>query len=173
MIQHFLETYGYGAIFLLVGLESVGVPLPGETALLTAAAFAAQGHLSIVGVILAAAAGGITGDAAGYWIGRKGGVAVVRRYGHLLHIDDAKLERVRRFFQRHGGKTVFLGRFVSLLRILAAVFAGVSRMPYGRFTLFNVAGGLCWATLFGSLGYAFGWSLPQLEATAGQAGSML
>ena len=173
MIQHFLETYGYGAIFLLVALESVGIPLPGETALLTAAAFAAQGHLSIVGVILAAAAGGITGDAVGYWIGRKGGIAVVHRYGHLLHIDDAKLERVRNFFQRHGGKTVFLGRFVSLLRMLAAVFAGVSRMPYAKFTLFNVAGGLCWATVFGSLGYAFGRSLPQLERTVGQAGSML
>src|SRR6476661_2690206 len=116
MIQHFLETYGYGAIFLLVGLESVGVPLPGEAALLTASAFAAQGHLSIVGVILAAAAGGIAGDAAGYWIGRKGGLPAVRRYGKVLHVSDATLDRVHGFFQRHGGKTVFFGRFVSLLR---------------------------------------------------------
>ncbi|HEV7365944.1 MAG TPA: bifunctional DedA family/phosphatase PAP2 family protein [Gemmatimonadales bacterium] len=173
MIHHFLETYGYGALFLLVGLESVGVPLPGETALLTAAAFAAQGHLSLVGVILAAAAGGIAGDAAGYWIGRKGGVPVIRRYGRFLHIDDTKLDRARAFFERHGGKTVFLGRFVSLLRMWAAVFAGVSRMPYPKFTLFNVAGGLCWATLFGSLGYLFGRSLPQLQRAVGQAGALI
>src|SRR6476661_8130411 len=119
MIQHFLETYGYGAIFVLVGLESLGIPLPGEAALLTAAAFAAGGHLSIVGVILAAAAGGIVGDAAGYWIGRKGGLVAVRRYGKVLHISDATVERAQRFFQQHGGKTVFFGRFVSLLRTWA------------------------------------------------------
>ena len=173
MIRHLLETYGYVALFVLVGLESLGVPLPGEAGLLTAAAFAAQGHLSIVGVILAAAAGGIAGDTAGYWIGRKGGLAAVRRYGKFLHIDDATLERAHEFFQRHGGKTVFLGRFVSLLRMWAAVLAGVSRMPYGRFALYNVAGGVCWATLFGSLGYLFGRSLPQLQKAAGQAGAMV
>jgi membrane protein DedA with SNARE-associated domain/membrane-associated phospholipid phosphatase len=173
MIRHLLETYGYAGVFVLVGLESLGVPLPGEAALLTAAAFAAQGHLSIVGVILAAAAGGIAGDTAGYWIGRKGGLAAVRRYGKFLHIDDATLERARAFFQRHGGKTVFLGRFVSLLRMWAAVLAGVSRMPYGRFGVYNAAGGLCWATLFGSLGYLFGRSLPQLQKAAGQAGTMV
>jgi membrane protein DedA with SNARE-associated domain/membrane-associated phospholipid phosphatase len=173
MIQHLLETYGYIALFVLVGLESLGVPLPGETALLTTAAFAAQGHLSIVGVILVAAAGGIVGDAAGYWIGRKGGLVVVRRYGKFLHIDDATLDRAQRFFQRHGGKTVFLGRFVSLLRMWAPVLAGISRMPYGKFTLYNAAGGVCWATVFGSLGYLFGRSLPRLHKTAGQAGAMV
>ena len=173
MIRHLLETYGYVALFVLVGIESLGIPLPGEAALLTASAFAAQGHLSIVRVILAAAAGGIVGDAAGYWIGRKGGLVAVRRYGRFLHINDATLDRARGFFQRHGGKTVFLGRFVSLLRMWAAVLAGVGRMPYARFTLYNVAGGLCWATLFGSLGYLFGRSLPQLQKAAGQAGAML
>jgi membrane protein DedA with SNARE-associated domain/membrane-associated phospholipid phosphatase len=173
MIRHLLETYGYIALFVLVGLESLGIPLPGEAALLTAAAFAAQGHLSIVGVILAAAVGGIVGDAAGYWIGRKGGLVAVRRYGKLLHLSETTLDRAQRFFQRHGGKTVFLGRFISLLRMWAAVLAGVSRMPYGRFTLYNVAGGLCWATLFGTLGYLFGRSLPQLQKAVGQVGAML
>ncbi len=173
MIRHLLETYGYVGLFVLVGLESLGIPLPGEAALLTAAAFAAQGHLSIVGVILAAAAGGIVGDAAGYWIGRKGGLVAVRRYGKLLHLSDTTLDRAQRFFQRHGGKTVFLGRFISLLRMWAAVLAGVSRMPYGRFTLYNVAGGVCWATLFGTLGYLFGRSLPQLQSAVGQVGAML
>ena len=106
MIQHLLETYGYLAVLLLVGLESLGIPLPGETALLTASAYAATGHLSIVGVIAAAAIGAVLGDAGGYWIGRTGGLALVRRYGRLFRIDDAKLERAQNFFQRHGGKTV-------------------------------------------------------------------
>ena len=173
MIQHLLETYGYLGVLLLVGLESLGLPLPGETALLTASAYAAAGHLSIAGVIASAAVGAILGDAGAYWIGGTGGLALVRRYGRLFRIDDARLERARRFFQRHGGKTVFLGRFVSLLRMLAALMAGVTRMPYGRFAAFNVAGGICWSLLFGGLGYAFGRSLPQLEHDVGQAGALI
>jgi membrane protein DedA with SNARE-associated domain/membrane-associated phospholipid phosphatase len=173
VIQHLLETYGYLAVLLLVGLESLGIPLPGETALLTASAYAAAGHLSIVGVIAAAAAGAVLGDAGAYWIGRTGGLALVRRYGRLLRVDDAKLERAQEFFRRHGGKTVFFGRFVSLLRMLAALLAGVTRMPYGRFTVYNATGGICWALLFGGLGYAFGRQLPQLAHAVGQAGALL
>jgi membrane protein DedA with SNARE-associated domain/membrane-associated phospholipid phosphatase len=173
VIQHLLETYGYFAVLLLVGLESLGVPLPGETALLTAAAYAALGHLSIVGVIAAAIVGAVLGDAGAYWIGRTGGLALVRKYGRLFRVDDAKLERAQRFFERHGGKTVFFGRFVSLLRMLAALLAGVTRMPYARFSLFNVAGGICWAVLFGTLGFAFGRHLPQLEHAVGQAGALV
>jgi len=173
VIQHLLETYGYVAVLVLVGLESLGVPLPGETALLTASAYAAAGHLSIAGVIAAAAVGAVLGDAGAYWIGRTGGLALVRRYGRLLRVDDAKLERAQKFFQRHGGKTVFFGRFVSLLRMLAALLAGVTRMPYGRFSAFNVTGGICWALLFGSLGYGFGRHLPRLEHAVGQAGALL
>jgi undecaprenyl-diphosphatase len=173
VIQRLLETYGYLAVLLLVGLESLGIPLPGETALLTAAAYAAAGHLSIVGVIGAAAIGAVLGDAGAYWIGRTGGLALVRRYGRVFRVDEAKLERAQQFFRRHGGKTVFFGRFVSLLRMLAALLAGVTRMPYGRFSLYNVTGGICWALLFGSLGYAFGRHLPQLEHAVGQAGALV
>jgi membrane protein DedA with SNARE-associated domain/membrane-associated phospholipid phosphatase len=173
VIHHLLETYGYFAVLVLVGLESLGVPLPGETALLTASAYAAAGHLSIVGVIAAAAVGAALGDAAAYWNGRTGGLALVRRYGRFLRVDDAKLERAQQFFKEHGGKTVFLGRFVSLLRMLAALLAGVTKMPYGRFSFFNVAGGICWAVLVGSLGYAFGRRLPQLEHAIGRAGALV
>jgi membrane protein DedA with SNARE-associated domain/membrane-associated phospholipid phosphatase len=173
VIQRLLETYGYLAVLLLVGLESLGMPLPGETALLTASAYAAAGHLSIVGVIAAAAIGAVLGDAGAYWIGRTGGLALVRRYGRLLRVDDAKLERAQEFFRRHGGKTVFFGRFVSLLRMLAALLAGVTRMPYGRFSVYNATGGLCWALVFGSLGYWFGRQLPQLEHAVGQAGALV
>jgi undecaprenyl-diphosphatase len=173
VIQRLLETYGYLAVLLLVGLESLGVPLPGETALLTASAYAAAGHLSIVGVIAAAAVGAAIGDAGAYWIGRTGGLALVRRYGKLLRVDDARLERAEGFFRRHGGKTVFFGRFVSLLRMLAALLAGVTRMPYGRFSLYNVTGAICWASLVGGAGYAFGRNLPQLEHGIGQAGALV
>jgi len=173
MIRHLLEAYGYLAVVVLVGLESLGLPLPGETALLTASAYAAAGHLSIVGVVAAAVVGAVLGDAGAYWIGRTGGLALVRRYGRLLRIDDAKLERARGFYRRHGGKTVFFGRFVSLLRMLAALLAGVTRMPYARFTLYNVTGGISWAVLFGALGYAFGRQLPALERTVGQVGGLL
>jgi len=164
-----VESYGYGVVFLFVAIESLGVPLPGETVLVTAGALAALGHLSIVWVIAIAALGGIMGDAAGYWIGRLGGVALLKRYGRVVHFDDAKLARVRGFFHRHGTKTVFLGRFIALLRTWAALLAGTAEMPYGVFTLYNVMGGITWATLFGTLGYIFGRSLPLLERYIGQA----
>ena len=168
-IMRLVESYGYGVVFLFVAIESLGVPLPGETVLVTAGALAALGHLSIWWVIAIAALGGITGDAAGYWIGRLGGIRLIRRYGRVLHFDDAKLDRVRGFFTRHGAKTVFFGRFVALLRTWAALLAGTAQMPYGVFTLYNVMGGITWAALFGTLGYIFGRSLPLLERYIGQA----
>jgi len=172
MIEHLLATYGYAALLVLVFLESLGVPLPGETALLTASALSATGRLAMPGVLLAAAAGAIAGDACGYWIGRLGGLRLLQRYGRLVRLDDRKLEQGRRFFQRHGGKTVFLGRFVALLRTTAALFAGVSRMPYLKFTVFNAAGGICWTLLVGMLGFFFGRNLPAVERWIAQAGAM-
>ncbi len=168
-IIQLIESYGYAVVFLFVAIESLGIPLPGETVLVTAGALAALGHLSIWGVIATAATGGIVGDAAGYWIGRLGGVALLKRYGRLVHFDDAKLERVRGFFSRHGAKTVFFGRFIALLRTWAALLAGTAEMPYAVFTLYNVMGGITWAALFGTLGYVFGRSLPLLERYIGQA----
>ena len=167
-ISELVGSYGYVFLFFLIGIESFGVPLPGETALVTAAALAARGQLNIVLVIAAAAAGAIVGDNAGYWVGRKGGLALVHRYGRRVGLTDSKLDRAKKFFERHGAKTVFIGRFIALLRSWAAVLAGVACMPYGTFTLFNVLGGVTWATLFGVLGYAFGLNLPSLEHYAGQ-----
>jgi membrane protein DedA with SNARE-associated domain/membrane-associated phospholipid phosphatase len=162
-------SYGYVGLFVLVGLESLGVPLPGETALVTAAAWAALGHLSISGVVATAAAAAILGDNGGYWIGRTGGIALVRRYGRFIHLNESQLERAQRFFQRHGAKTVFFGRFIALLRTWAAVLAGVARMPYPRFMLYNALGAVCWSTLVGGLGFAFGRQLPLLERSIGRA----
>lgn len=168
-VTRLIETYGYAVVFLFVAIESLGIPLPGETVLVTAAALAALGHLSIWWVIAIAAAGGIIGDAAGYWIGRLGGLALLKRYGRFVHFDERKLEKVRSFFNRHGSKAVFFGRFIALLRTWAALLAGTAEMPYGVFTVYNVLGGITWASLFGTLGYVFGRSLPLLERYIGQA----
>lgn len=164
-----LHSYGYYFIFLLVGVESLGVPLPGETALISGAAYAASGHLSIALVITAAAAGAIAGDNVGYWIGHTGGHALIRRYGRLLHVDDAKMNRLHGYFERHGAKTVFFGRFIALLRTWAALFAGAGDMPYKRFLLYNALGGIAWTVGYGMLGFLFGKNLPHLEKILGRA----
>ena len=168
-IAGLIASYGYVVLFFLVGLESLGIPLPGETALVTAAAFAALGHLSISAVMATAVAAAIIGDNGGYWIGRGGGIALVRRYGRVLHLNESHLARAQTLFAQHGPKTVFIGRFIALLRTWAAVLAGVAKMPYGTFMLYNALGAACWAVLFGTLGYAFGRNLPQLEHYIGQA----
>src|SRR5437016_3333732 len=168
-VSGLVASYGYVVLFFLVGLESLGLPLPGETALVTAAAFAALGHLSIYGVVATAAAAAVIGDNSGYWIGRTGGIALVRRYGRFLHLNEAHLERARHFFGRHGPPTVFMGRFIALLRTWTAVLAGAGRMPYGRFMLYNALGAVCWAGVVGALGYVFGRNLPRLEHYIGQA----
>lgn len=168
-LNSLLGTYGYLFLFVVVGLESLGVPLPGETALVTAAAYAALGHLDIRLVIVTAAAAAIAGDSGGYWIGREGGLALVRRWGRRIHVNEHHLTMAHAFFERHGGKTVFIGRFVAILRTWAAVLAGVAHMPYGEFFLYNATGGIVWAIVFGTLGYVFGRNLPRLEHNIGQA----
>ena len=168
-ISGLVASYGYVVLFFLVGVESLGIPLPGETALITAAAWAALGHLSISAVIATAVLAAIIGDNGGYWIGRQGGIALVRRYGRVLHLNESHLARARKFFERHGPKTVFIGRFIALLRTWAAVLAGAAHMPYGTFLLYNALGAVCWAMIVGALGYVFGRNLPQLEHYVGQA----
>jgi membrane protein DedA with SNARE-associated domain len=168
-ITNLLQSHGYPALFLLVALESAGIPLPGETALVAAAAFAASGHLSIYVVIAIASAAAILGDNAGYWIGRKGGLPLVRRYGRFLHVDESRLQQAQKFFERHGAKAVFMGRFIALLRTWAAMLAGISCMRYPIFMFYNALGGAVWATLFGILGYLFGRKLPKLEHYIGNA----
>src|SRR3989454_8554930 len=142
-ISGLVASYGYVVLFLLVGLESLGIPLPGETALVTAAALAALGHLSISAVIATAVAAAIIGDNGGYWIGREGGVGLVRRYGRVLHLSESHLARAHNFFERHRPQTVFIGRFIALLRTCAAVLAGAAHMPYGTFMLYKIGRASC------------------------------
>jgi membrane protein DedA with SNARE-associated domain len=155
-VTKLLLDYGLVLLFLLVAAESGGVPLPGETSLIAAAVLSSQGHYSLVSVIAVAAAGAIFGDNVGYWLGRKGGRALLRRIPIVREHFERVLPRAERFFRRHGSKTVFIGRFVAVLRVTAAWLAGISGMPWWRFLLWNAAGGIVWATLVGVIAYEFG-----------------
>jgi membrane protein DedA with SNARE-associated domain len=167
-LQYLLATYGYWAVFLFVGIESIGIPFPGETMLIVAAIFAGKtNQLSIVWVIVAAACGAILGDNIGFWIGREGGYLVLRRYGKYIGFNERKLKVGIYLFRRHGGKVVFFGRFVAVLRAWAAFLAGVNRMLWGRFLLFNALGGIVWATIFGLGGYFLGENIHRLAGPVG------
>ena len=151
-----VHHYGLIALFIVVMLESGGVPLPGETALVAAAIFASQGNLNIVEVIVVAAAAAIIGDNLGYWVGRTGGRKLLERFGPLRRWSERTLPWSERFFKRHGGKTIFLARFFSVLRVTAAWLAGISRMHWWTFFLWNAAGGIVWAALVGLVAFYVG-----------------
>jgi len=151
-----LTSMGYPGIAAIVGLESAGLPLPGETTLLAASYLAATGHLSLPLVIASATLGAVVGDSVGYFVGRKGGRRFLERYGRYVGITHKKLAKADGHFVRHGGKTVFFGRFVAVLRILAGPLAGASNMPYRRFLAANIAGAVAWASTMGTLGFFFG-----------------
>ncbi len=156
-LKHWIDSYGYEAIFLLVALESIGVPLPGETALITGALYAATTHrLNIALVITLAALAAIVGDNIGFALGRWGGYRLLRRYGKYIRFDERRLKIGRYVFLRHGGKVVFFGRFVAVLRTYAAFLAGTNRMSWLRFLCFNAAGGITWATVIGIAYYYLG-----------------
>ncbi|TMC35268.1 MAG: DedA family protein [Chloroflexi bacterium] len=153
-LTHFLTAYGYWAVLIFVAIESSGIPFPGETMLLVAAIYAGTTHrLAIPLVIAAAALGAILGDNIGYWVGREGGYRLLRRYGDYLHIDERRVKLGQYLFRKHGGKVVFFGRFIAVLRAWAAFLAGTNRMPWGSFLLYNALGGIIWATLYGLGGY--------------------
>jgi membrane protein DedA with SNARE-associated domain len=155
-VSGLVHHYGLAALFLIVMLESGGVPLPGETALVAAGVFASRGKLDILAVVVVAAAAAIIGDNLGYWIGRTGGRGLLERSRLLSRWSDRVLPWAEEFFHRHGAKTIFIGRFFSVLRVTAAWMAGVSRMHWWRFFLWNAAGGICWAVLVGLVAYFAG-----------------
>lgn len=153
-MTHFFTSHGLPLLFVVIMLESFGVPLPGETALIAFGVLASQGHYSIVTVIVVAAVAAIVGDNLGYWlIGRLGGRALFERWGFLRRYAERFLPRAERLMAKHGGKVVFFGRFISVLRFTAAWAAGIARMPWWRFLFWNAAGGICWATAVGLVAY--------------------
>jgi membrane protein DedA with SNARE-associated domain len=155
-VTHFVQDYGLWFLFAIVCLESAGLWLPGETALIAAGVLAAQGHLPIVGVIVVATAAAIIGDNIGYWIGREGIRRLIFRYERLRRYADRVLPPAERFFERHGGKAVFLARFFGGVRVTGAWIAGITRMAWWRFLFWNAAGGIVWAVGVGLLAYYAG-----------------
>jgi len=161
---------GYPVLFLLVMAESGGVPVPGETALITAAVLASQGKLQIEIVILIAAAAAITGDNLGYQIGRKGGRWLLERPGYLHRQRLQVLRTGEPFFERHGPKAVFFGRFLLGLRVWASWLAGATHMRWRSFVFWNAAGGICWATAVGLIAYFLGHAAGNAIQTFGLFG---
>jgi membrane protein DedA with SNARE-associated domain len=163
-LQQLVSAHGYWVVALIVGLESMGLPLPGETVLVLAAIYAATEPSFNVWVVIALAAfGAIVGDNAGYWLGLRYGYALLLRYGKRIGMFEARIKIGQYLFLKHGAKVVFLGRFVALLRILAAFLAGVNRMPWQTFLIANASGAVIWAAVFGIGGYSFGKLLLQLH----------
>src|SRR5829696_3195015 len=163
------EHYGYLVVLFGVMLESTGVPLPGETILLAAGVLVQRGHLDLGDTIAFGILGAVLGDHIGYWVGREGGRPFVLRWGRYLFITPARLGRAEAFFARHGGKAVFLARFFSGLRVFGALVAGISRMRWGSFLLYNALGGAVWATAVILLGYFLGSSMGLVERWLGRA----
>jgi membrane protein DedA with SNARE-associated domain len=156
-LRNALSTFGYPAVGLFVMIESSGIPFPGETMLLLASFYAAVDQkLQIPLVIICAALGAIIGDNIGYTVGRTGGYAFIRRFGRYLFIKQKHMEHAERFFTKHGDKTVFFGRFIAVLRAWAAFLAGLNRMRWPSFLIYNAAGGILWATIYGCLGFYAG-----------------
>jgi membrane protein DedA with SNARE-associated domain len=163
-LTNLVAQYGYLAVLVIVGLESTGVPLPGETTLVAAALYAGATHnLNIVGVVIAAAVGAILGDNLGYLIGHWGGYRLLIRYGRYIRLSEKRIKIARYLFLRYGGEVVFFGRFTAILRAYAAFLAGTTRMPWRRFLLFNAAGGIAWATIYGGGAYLLGRQIERLS----------
>src|ERR1700674_1317588 len=166
-LTRLVSTYGYWGVGGVIALESMGIPLPGETVLVLAAIYAGTTHeLNIWLVIVVAAGGAIIGDNAGYWIGREAGYRLLRRYGPYVGLNESKVKLGIYLFARHGGEIVFFGRFIAVLRALAALLAGANRMGWPRFLLFNAAGGIVGTALYGTAASHFGDKLHQLSKQA-------
>jgi membrane protein DedA with SNARE-associated domain len=165
-----LVHYGLVLLFLLVAVESAGIPLPGETALIAAALLSQPNrdhHFSIVAVIAVAAIAAIIGDNVGYTLGRYGGRELLDRWGPIARYAERSLPPAERYFARHGGKSVFFGRFIAVLRVTVAWLAGITRMPWWRFFAYNAAGGILWATSIGLLAYYVGKAAADAVSTYG------
>jgi membrane protein DedA with SNARE-associated domain len=160
--------YGYAAVFAGVFLENAGLPVPGETMLLAGAALSHGGTLSLPKVIVTAIAGATLGDNLGFFIGRRGGRRLVERFGARLGFTPARLRQFDEFFARHGGRTVFIARFITGLRVVGAVLAGASAMRWPSFIAYNAAGAVVWSIAIAAAGYALGHSWDMLERWIGR-----
>ncbi len=167
-IDHLLQSYGYSVVFSVIGLEAMGMPLPGESMIIATGVYAAAtGRLDISLVIAAATAGAIMGDNAGYLIGRSAGFPLLHRYGRYVGLNERRLTLGRYLFKKEGGKVVFVGRFIAILRTFVALMAGASKMDWKTFLFWNAVGGVVWSTVYGLGAYMLGDVMHEIAGRAG------
>ena len=169
LLRGFFDEHGYLTVFVALLLENAGVPVPGETILLFASflAFDEQ-ELRLTYIILVGIAAATIGDNIGYWVGRKGGRRLLERYQSLFRIPDSVIVRGEKLFSKHGATTIFFARFVFGMRIIAGPLAGVMRMEWKTFGLFNFLGAAVWVSVISFIGYTFGEHWEQLIRIMGR-----
>jgi membrane-associated protein len=172
IVQDLAQRYGYWAIFFGILLENLGLPIPGETVTLAGGFLAGSDQLNYWFVVGDAALGATIGGNFGYWLGRWGGWSLLLNLGKLFRIQEPQLEELKRQFGENAGKAIFLGRFIALLRIFASPLAGIAEIPYWKFSLYNIAGAVTWASVMVTLAFFAGQILPleKLMSLASQFG---
>ena len=155
-LQELAHLYGYWAVFLGITLENTGIPLPGETIVIVGGFLAGSGELNYWLVLASAIAGAVLGDNFGYWVGRVGGWQLLVKIGSIFRIQEQQLEQAKDRYSKNAAQAVFLGRFITILRIFAGPLAGITQMPYKQFLLCNFGGAAIWSTTIVSLAYFLG-----------------
>lgn len=173
LIEHYMLIYGYWAVFFGVMLENAGLPIPGETILLVAGYFCSQGEFELPLVMLIAASGAVVGDNIGFAVGHHFGRGILLRFGKFVFLKPKRIEQMENYFESHGNKTILVARFITGLRVFAALLAGASKMRWRIFFIYNVAGAVLWSVVITTLGYLFGQSLPLLVKWVGRSGTIL
>jgi len=158
-----IKEYGYLCIGLIVFLEAIGIPCPGEIILIMGGVGASLGFLNVPTVILVAALSAFLGYNVGYFLGRKYGLRILKKVEHIHFFHPEKISKIEKFFKDHGNKTIFMGRFLPVFRTYVGILAGVFKVPYPTFSFYNLLGAACWSTTFGLLGYLLGNNLPLLQ----------
>ena len=171
--EHYMLIYGYWAVFFGVMLENAGLPVPGETILLVAGYFSSTGEFNIALVMLIAAVGAVIGDNIGFAVGHHFGRAFILRVGRFVFLTPKRFEHMENYFKSHGNKTIFVARFITGLRVFAALLAGASNMRWRTFLFYNVTGAILWSIVITTLGFLFGESLPILIRWVGRSGTIL
>ncbi len=169
-IVDLFARFGYWAVFVGVFLENAGVPVPGETTVLAGGALAHDGRLSLAGVVLSAIGGAILGDNTGFYIGRRAGRGLLERFGRRVGVTPRRLQTFDRFFHRYGGRTIFIARFVTGLRVVGALLAGASELPWPSFLFYNVTGAVTWSVAVAVAGYTLAESWDVLQRWIGRSG---
>jgi len=173
LIEHYMLIYGYWAVFFGVMLENAGLPVPGETILLVAGYFSSTGEFNIALVMFIAAVGAVIGDNIGFAVGHHFGRAFILRAGRFVFLTPKRFEHMENYFKSHGNKTIFVARFITGLRVFAALLAGASNMRWRTFLFYNVTGAILWSIVITTLGFLFGESLPILIKWVGRSGTIL